>query len=76
MFKNILIPTDGSVVSRRAIKAGIKLAQSLGAKVTGYYGMNVPYPGSGEQWGVAVSGALVVVMSSGLYMLFRKRDWL
>jgi magnesium transporter len=44
--------------------------------ITGYYGMNVPYPGSGEQWGVALSGALVVVMSSGLYMLFRKRDWL
>ena len=21
--------------------------------ITGYYGMNVPYPGSGEQWGVA-----------------------
>ena len=30
MFKNILIPTDGSVVSRKAIKAGIKLAQALG----------------------------------------------
>jgi len=39
MFKNILIPTDGSAVSRKAIKAGIKLAQALGAKVTGYYGI-------------------------------------
>jgi nucleotide-binding universal stress UspA family protein len=44
MFKNILIPTDGSVVSRRAIKAGIKLAQSLEAKVTGYYGMPTMLP--------------------------------
>ena len=44
MFKNILIPTDGSVVSRRAIKAGIKFAQSLGAKVTGYYGMPTMLP--------------------------------
>ena len=44
--------------------------------ITGYYGMNVPYPGSGERWGVALSAALVVVMSSTLYMLFRKRDWL
>ena len=39
MFKNILIPTDGSAISRKAIKAGIKLAQALGAKVTGYYGI-------------------------------------
>lgn len=37
MFKNILIPTDGSDVARKAIKAGVKFAQSLGAKVTGYY---------------------------------------
>ena len=28
------------------------------ALVTGYYGMNVPYPGSGETWGViAATGA-------------------
>lgn len=44
--------------------------------ITGYYGMNVPFPGSGKDWGVAVSATLVVVMSSALYMLFRKRDWL
>ena len=44
--------------------------------ITGYYGMNVPYPGSGEQWGVALSGLLVVVISAGLFTLFRKRDWL
>jgi magnesium transporter len=44
--------------------------------ITGYYGMNVPYPGSGQQWGVAVSGLLVILLSSGLFVLFRKRDWL
>jgi len=44
--------------------------------ITGYYGMNVPYPGSGNGWGVLVSAALVVVMSGGLYLLFRRRDWL
>ncbi|MCU1388850.1 MAG: Permease, MFS-type [Ilumatobacteraceae bacterium] len=44
--------------------------------ITGYYGMNVPYPGFGQQSGVAVSAALIVVMSAGLYLLFRKRDWL
>ena len=44
--------------------------------ITGYYGMNVPYPGAGETWGVVVSGLLVVALSAGLYALFRKRGWL
>jgi delta 1-pyrroline-5-carboxylate dehydrogenase len=49
MFKNILIPTDGSVVSRKAIKAGIQFAKSLGAKVTGYSGIvMLPYSMFGD----------------------------
>jgi len=44
--------------------------------ITGYYGMNVPYPGSGKDWGVALSAALILVMSSALYALFRRREWL
>jgi len=49
MFKNILIPTDGSVVSRKAVKAGVKLAQALGAKVTGYCAiMALPPAGFGD----------------------------
>ena len=37
MFKHILIPTDGSKVARKAIRAGIALARKLGASVVGYY---------------------------------------
>ena len=37
MFKNILIPTDGSPVSQRAAVQGVELARSLGAKVTAYF---------------------------------------
>jgi nucleotide-binding universal stress UspA family protein len=37
VFKHILIPTDGSAVSRRAAVAGIELAKALGAKVTAVY---------------------------------------
>ena len=37
MFRNILIPTDGSKLSRRGIKAGVRLAKALGARVTGLY---------------------------------------
>ncbi len=46
------------------------------ALITGYYGMNVPYPGFGNNWGVVVSAALMVGVSVGLYLLFRRRDWL
>ena len=37
MFKHILIPTDGSPVANKAVKAGIELAKVLGARVTAYY---------------------------------------
>jgi nucleotide-binding universal stress UspA family protein len=43
MFKHILIPTDGSAVSAKAVKAGIALAKQTGAKVTGYYAVE-PVP--------------------------------
>jgi len=35
MFKHILIPTDGSDLSRKAILYGVQLAKESGAKVTG-----------------------------------------
>jgi|SRR5688572_25812812 len=37
MFKHILIPIDGSDVSRKAIRAGIELAGEIGAKVTAFH---------------------------------------
>lgn len=37
MFKNILLPTDGSDLSRKAVTRGVALAKSLGAKVTGLF---------------------------------------
>jgi nucleotide-binding universal stress UspA family protein len=43
MFKHILIPTDGSAVSGKAVKAGIALAKEHGAKVTGYHAVE-PVP--------------------------------
>ena len=37
MYKNILVPTDGSALSRSAIAAAVKLAKAVGAKVTAVY---------------------------------------
>jgi nucleotide-binding universal stress UspA family protein len=34
MYRHILIPTDGSELSRRAVHHGLSLAKSVGAKVT------------------------------------------
>ncbi len=44
--------------------------------ITGYYGMNVPYPGFGAMSGAIVSGVLTVGLSGALFLLFRARDWL
>jgi len=43
MFKHILIPTDGSPVATKAVKAGIALAKQSGARVTGFYAVE-PVP--------------------------------
>lgn len=37
MYKHILLPTDGSALSLKGARAGIRLAGALGAKVTGVY---------------------------------------
>ncbi len=37
MFKNILVSTDGSKLSQKAIKSGIAFAKSISARVTGCY---------------------------------------
>jgi len=37
MYRHILIPTDGSKLAVKGIKAGVRLAKSLAAKVTGVY---------------------------------------
>ena len=34
MYKNILVATDGSALSRKAVKEGVRLAKSVGASIT------------------------------------------
>jgi magnesium transporter len=43
--------------------------------VTGFYGQNVPYPGFGHAAGFWTSTVIMVVASIGLFMIFRKKDW-
>ena len=37
MFKNILIPTDGSEQSQRAVRAGVELAKLHNSRITGIH---------------------------------------
>ena len=37
MFKNILIPTDGSALSQKAASTGVALAKAVGANVTAFF---------------------------------------
>ena len=41
--------------------------------ITGFYGMNVPYPGYAQNSGAAIAAVLILVMSGALYALFRRR---
>ena len=37
MFRNILVPTDGSALSRKAIQRAVRFAREQKARVTGFY---------------------------------------
>lgn len=50
MFKNILLPTDGSELSEKAIRKGILLAKEEDAKVIGLY--VIPEASPGDIWDV------------------------
>ena len=44
--------------------------------VTGWFGQNLPYPGYMAQFGLLQSIVLMLVGTVGLYILFRKVDWI
>jgi magnesium transporter len=44
--------------------------------ITGFYGQNVPYPGSENVTGFITSSVLIVLMSVGLFAAFKRWDWL
>ena len=43
MYKHILVPTDGSALSDKAVDAAIKLAKLAGARITAFHAIE-PYP--------------------------------
>jgi magnesium transporter len=44
--------------------------------ITGFFGMNVPYPGFGQHGGFLFGLAVMVVAVITLFVLFKRNDWL
>ena len=44
--------------------------------ITGFAGMNLPYPGFARPWGLAYMVGAMVAASAVLYAVFRAKDWL
>ena len=44
--------------------------------ITGFYGMNVPYPGFSNHVGLLVAVAIMLISGVSLYVIFRRQDWL
>ncbi|MDN5798206.1 MAG: magnesium transporter CorA family protein [Intrasporangium sp.] len=44
--------------------------------VTGWFGMNVPYPGFGSATGVVASAGIILGLGLLLFVLFKRKDWI
>lgn len=54
MYNSILVATDGSKLSTKAIKAAVEMAKSVGARIVGLYA-KPEYPGSVYAEGASLS---------------------
>ncbi len=44
--------------------------------VTGWFGQNIPYPGFQEPLGLWLATGTISILALGLYLLFRRLDWI
>jgi len=44
--------------------------------VTGWFGMNVAYPGIGKTSGFVASAVVIPALAVTLYILFKRRNWI
>lgn len=72
MYTNILLPTDGSDLSRKAISHGIALARTLGAKVTALSVVLPSHAPSGA--GLMTIGEDVLVEGAEEFLQFVARE--
>lgn len=63
-----------SMISKRV--TGWAALIAIPAVTSGFYGINVPYPGVDRLWGFVTFCAITIALFIALYVVFRKRDWL
>ena len=67
MYKNILVPSDGSKLSAKAVKQAIKLAKAISAKITAVYVMppvsDVPLSRISRAYDVSVNEGYILPAS-------------
>lgn len=50
MYKHILLPTDGSALSKQAVANGVLFAKNIGATIVAVYVVSQPHPDQLETW--------------------------
>jgi nucleotide-binding universal stress UspA family protein len=50
MYRHILLPTDGSALSRKAVASGVLFAKNIGASVIGLHAIPIPHDDHLEAW--------------------------
>ncbi|RJG01041.1 universal stress protein [Noviherbaspirillum sedimenti] len=50
MYQRILLPSDGSAISRQAVASGIRFARDTGASVVGIHVLPQPHPDQLQAW--------------------------
>lgn len=63
-----------TVISKKV--SGWAALVAVPAVVTGFFGINVPYPGINREWGFVLCCVILVASFVALYATFKHKDWL
>jgi magnesium transporter len=59
----------------RKISAWVAIV-AVPTAVTGFFGMNVPYPGFNTETGFLASTGLIILLAIILFVIFKRKQWL
>jgi Mg2+ and Co2+ transporter CorA len=59
----------------RRISAWVAIV-AVPTAVTGFFGMNVPYPGFNTETGFIASTGLIILLAIVLFVIFKRKQWL
>ena len=76
IFETNLSLTDARLNTIMKKLAGWAAIIAVPTLITSWYGQNIPYPGFSEPTGLYACIALIVVSTVGLYLVFKRQDWL